>query len=177
MNLEKKIAVFYVLVSSLCFVAFLFVLFYGFGYRVNRSASLPFLVYEITPLGGNERIERGDCVTVNLSQFSNPVITQGVERGYVSLREPMLKRIGAVPGDTVTLEDGFLYVNGEAARITIASRDSCGGELSAWPTPLTLQSGQYWLTSDSDRGFDSRYFGPVHRNAFSHRAKPALHQK
>jgi type IV secretory pathway protease TraF len=88
----------------------------------------------------------------------------------------MLKRIGAIPGDTVILEDGFLYVNGAAAeiKITIASRDSYGGELTAWPTPLTLQSGQYWLTSDSDRGFDSRYFGPVHRETFTHRAKPAL---
>jgi conjugative transfer signal peptidase TraF len=172
--LKRKFAVFYVLVTSLCFAAFLFVLFHGFGYRVNRSASLPFLVYEITPLGGNERIARGDCVLVSLSRFSNPVITQGIERGYVNPREPMLKRIGAVPGDTVVLEDGFLYVNGGAARMTVASRDSYGGELAAWPTPLTLQSGQYWLISDPGRGFDSRYFGPVQRDAFTHRAKPAL---
>jgi conjugative transfer signal peptidase TraF len=172
--LKRKFAVFYVLVTSLCFITFLFVLLHGSGYRVNRSASLPFLVYEITPLAGDERIERGDCVIVNLSRFSNPVIAQGAERGYVNLREPMLKRIGAVPGDTVVLKDGFLYVNGRAAKMTVASRDSCGGELSAWPTPLTLQSGQYWFVSDPDRGFDSRYFGPIHREAFTHRAKPSF---
>jgi conjugative transfer signal peptidase TraF len=172
--MKRKFAVFYVLLTSLCFAAFLFVLFYGFGYRVNRSASLPFLVYEITPLDEDEQIGRGDCVIVNLSKFSNPVIARGAERGYVNLREPMLKRIGAVPGDTVILEDGFLYVNGVAARITVASRDSRGGELAAWPTPLILRSGQYWLVSDPDRGFDSRYFGPVHRDAFTHRAEPAL---
>jgi conjugative transfer signal peptidase TraF len=166
--------VFYVLVTLLCFLAFCFLLLHGFGYRVNRSASLPFLVYEITPLDEDERIERGDCVLVNLSQISNPVIAQGVERGYVNLREPMLKRIGAVPGDTVILEDGFLYVNGVAANMTVASRDSYGGKLSAWPTPITLQPGQYWLVSDPDRGFDSRYFGPLDRDAFTHRAKPAL---
>jgi conjugative transfer signal peptidase TraF len=173
--MKKKIAVFYVLVTSLCFAVFLFLMLYGSGYRVNRSASLPFLVYEITPLDGNERIEQGDCVVVNLSRFSNPVLEQGVERGYVNRREPMLKRIGAVPGDTVILEDGFLYVNGGAAtKMAVTSRDSYGGELAAWPTPFTLQSGQYWLISNSDRGFDSRYFGPIHREAFTHRAKAAL---
>jgi conjugative transfer signal peptidase TraF len=172
--MKRKFAVFYVLVTSLCFVTFLFVLFHGSGYRVNRSDSLPFLVYEITPLDGTERIERGNCVLVNLSRFSNPVIAQGIERGYVNLREPMLKRIGAVPGDTVILDDGFLYVNGGAVKMTVASRDSYGGELAAWPTPLTLQSGQYWLVSAPGRGFDSRYFGPVPREAFTHRAKPAL---
>jgi conjugative transfer signal peptidase TraF len=172
--MKRKLAVFYVLVTLLCFLAFCFVLFHGFGYRVNRSASLPFLVYEIKPLDEDERIEQGDCVLVDLSQVSNSVIAQSVERGYVNLREPMLKRIGAVPGDTVTLEDGFLYVNGAVAKITVASRDSHGGKLSAWPTPLTLQTGQYWLVSDPDRGFDSRYFGPLGRDAFTHRAKPAL---
>jgi conjugative transfer signal peptidase TraF len=162
------------LVTSLCFAAFFFVLLYGFGYRANRSASLPFLVYEITTLDENERIERGDCVIINLSGFYNPVITQGVERGYVNPREPMLKRIGAVPGDTVILENGFLYVNGGGTEVTVASSDSHGGELTAWPTPIVLQFGQYWLVSDPARGFDSRYFGPVQREAFTHRARAAF---
>jgi type IV secretory pathway protease TraF len=86
----------------------------------------------------------------------------------------MLKRIGAVPGDTVILENGFLYVNGGGTRITVASRDSCGGKLSPWPTPLTLPSNHYWLISDPERGFDSRYFGPLHRETFTHKAKPVF---
>ena len=98
----------------------------------------------------------------------------GVERGYVNLREPMLKQIGAIPGDTVVLEDGFLSVNGEATEMTIATHDSFGGDLYAYPTPITLQLGQYWLISDPERGFDSRYFGPVNGNAFTHRAYPVF---
>ena len=168
---KRKIALFYVLVTSLCLAAFAFILFHALGYRVNRSASLPFLVYKIAPLQDSE-IARGDCVLINLSKLSNPVIDIGVERGYVNLREPMLKRIGAVPGDTVVLRNGFLSVNGEAAKITIAVHDSYGGELSAYPTPIMLLSGQYWLVSDPERGFDSRYFGPVNKSAFTHRAKP-----
>jgi type IV secretory pathway protease TraF len=87
----------------------------------------------------------------------------------------MLKQIGAVPGDEVALRGGFLLVNGEVtAKMAIASRDSYGGELSAWPTPVTLRPEEYWLVSDPDRGFDSRYFGPLRRSAFTHRARPVF---
>jgi len=67
--------------------------------------------------------------------------------------------------------NGFLSVNGEATKITVASYDSYGGELSEWPTTITLQSGQYWLVSDPERGFDSRYFGPIDRSAFTHKER------
>jgi conjugative transfer signal peptidase TraF len=174
--LRKKIALFYVLLTSLCLVAFAFVLFHSFGIRLNRSDSLPGILYRIVPLEKCEAVNAGDCVLIDLSEIFNPVIERGIERGYVTRTEnqPMLKQIGGVPGDTVILKDGYLSVNGESTRITVASRDSFGGELSAWPTPLTLPPGHYWLISDPERGFDSRYFGPIHRDAFTHRAFPVF---
>jgi conjugative transfer signal peptidase TraF len=172
--LKRKFAVLYVLITALCAAAFALVFLHGLGYRVNRSASLPFYVYRITALDKDGRIERGDCVLIDLARFPNPVITQGVARGYVNLREPMLKRIAAVPGDTVTIKDGFLLVNCDPMRIIVASRDSYGGALSAWPTPVTLLPDQYWLVSDPERGFDSRYFGPVTKEAFTHKACPVF---
>ena len=177
--MKRKFALFYLLVTSLCFAACAFILFHALGYRVNRSASLPFLIYKIAPLEENTGIKRGDCVLIDLLRLSNPVISRGIERGYVSgaFNQPMLKRIGAVPGDRVELLDGFLAVNSEAinkTKIIVASHDSYGGELSAWATPLTLQAGEYWLVSDPERGFDSRYFGPVNESAFTHRARPVF---
>jgi conjugative transfer signal peptidase TraF len=173
--LKKKLAVFYVLVTSLCLLAFIFVTFHALGFRVNRSESLPDRVYRITRLSENEPLKTGDIVLIDLSKISNPVIDRGMERGYVSRawNQPMLKRIGAVPGDSITLKDGYMFVNGEAAaKMTVASRDSFGGGLFPWPTPVVLSNGQYWLVSEPKRGFDSRYFGPIHRNAFTHKAKP-----
>jgi conjugative transfer signal peptidase TraF len=175
--LKRKFAIFYVLVTLLCFATCIFILFHALGYRVNRSASLPFLIYIVTPLEQNTEIKRGDYVLIDLSRVSNPVISRGIERGYVNLREPMLKQIGGIPGDTVVLIDDFLYLDGEVkkkVRIIVASHDSYGGELSAWPTPITLQLGQYWLVSDPERGFDSRYFGPINRSAFTHMARPVF---
>lgn len=141
------------------------------GYRVNRSASLPGYFYRLTPLGPGETLRRGDCVAVDLKRFANPVIQQGVARGYVNFREPMLKRIGAIPGDRVEIAGNRLYVNDEALPIHIASADSCGGSLSAWPTPLILSPDHFWLVSDPQRGFDSRYFGPLERKSFTHKAR------
>jgi conjugative transfer signal peptidase TraF len=175
--LKKKFAVLYVLIASLCLLVLAFVLLHALGYRVNRSSSLPGHVYRITPLAANEPLEIGDIVLSDLSKISNPAIDKGIERGYVSKawNQPMLKRIGAVPGDIVVLRDGHMSVNGgAAAKMAVASRDSYGGELSPWPTPLALQTGQYWLASESERGFDSRYFGPIHRNAFTHTARPVF---
>jgi type IV secretory pathway protease TraF len=67
-----------------------------------------------------------------------------------------------------------MLVNSDSMRITVASHDSYGGELSVWPTPIRLSKDQYWLVSDPDRGFDSRYFGPVNREAFTHKAYPVF---
>ena len=172
--LKRKIALFYVLVTSLCLAASAFILFHALGYRVNRSALLPFLVYKVAPFLQNTEIKRGDCVLIDLSKVSNHVIDRGIERGYVNLREPMMKRIGAIPGDIVILKGGYLSVNGETTKITVASHDSFGEKLSAWPTPITLSHGQYWLISDPERGFDSRYFGPINRNVFTHKARPVF---
>ncbi|MDR1510440.1 MAG: S26 family signal peptidase [Synergistaceae bacterium] len=172
--MKKKIYKLLILFSLLCAATSALLSFHNAGFRVNRSASLPGVLYRATPLYENEPVFRGDIVLIDLSKISNPVISRGVERGYVNMREPMLKRIGATPGDSVTLESDLLCVKGVVSRAVVAPFDSYGGPLSAWPTPITLKPGQYWLVSDPERGFDSRYFGPVDRKAFTHRAKPVF---
>jgi type IV secretory pathway protease TraF len=83
----------------------------------------------------------------------------------------MLEEIGAVPGDRVELKDGLLFINAESTAMAVSSEDSRGNALRAYPTPLVLQPGCYWLISVPRGGFGSRYFGPVHRSAFTHRAR------
>ncbi len=170
--MKKKIALLCAQFFFLCAIALTLVLIHSLGYRLNRSDSLPNLVYRITPITEDEPLGYGDCVLIDLSKFSNPVIEQGVRRGYVSRFEPMMKRIGAVPGDSVLLVENRLFVNGDAVKMRVASSDSYGGRLSAWPTPLILSSDCYWLVSDPKRGFDSRYFGPLNRRVFTHKAVP-----
>jgi conjugative transfer signal peptidase TraF len=168
--LKKKSAVFYVLVTSLCLFALAFAVLHSLGFRVNLSESLPGYLYRVIPLEDGDETERGDRVLIDLSRFHNSVIELGVRRGYVSRSQKMLKEIGAVPGDTVTLTDGQLFVNGEPRPMFLSSEDSRGQALYPYPTPLVLSPDCYWLVSVPYRGFDSRYFGPVPRSAFTHRA-------
>ncbi|MDR1483039.1 MAG: hypothetical protein LBI74_10480, partial [Synergistaceae bacterium] len=65
-------------------------------------------------------------------------------------------------------------INDSVTDITVASEDSRGGRLFAYPTPIILPPDCYWLVSDPERGFDSRYFGPVRREAITYRAYPLL---
>jgi type IV secretory pathway protease TraF len=68
----------------------------------------------------------------------------------------------------------MLCVNGLSIPMTVSSEDSRGEELIPYPTPIVLSQDHYWLISAPYRGFDSRYFGPVHGIAFTHRAKPVF---
>jgi conjugative transfer signal peptidase TraF len=140
------------------------------GYRLNLSESLPGLVYRVTPIRENKAFQKGDRVLIDLSRFSNPTIELGIERGYVNQSRKMLKEIGAVPGDIVVLRNDMLSVNDAVIPMTVSSEDSRGEELVPYPTPLVLSTDHYWLISAPYRGFDSRYFGPVHESAFTHRA-------
>jgi conjugative transfer signal peptidase TraF len=144
---------------------------YSRGYRVNLSESLPGVVYLATPLEAGGMIERGDCVLIDLSRIDNPGIELGIRRGYVSRKRRMLKEIGAIPGDMVALRDNRLFVNEGSTPMIVSSGDSRGGELLPYPTPLVLSRDYYWLVSVPYRGFDSRYFGPIHRSTFTHRAE------
>jgi type IV secretory pathway protease TraF len=128
----------------------------------------------VAPIRENKAFQKGDRVLIDLSRFSNPTIELGIERGYVSRSRKMLKEIGAIPGDSVELGDDMLYVNGVTIPMTVSSEDSRGEELVPYPTPIVLSPDHYWLISAPYRGFDSRYFGPVHKSAFTHRGKPVF---
>ena len=169
--MKKKLAKFLsMLLVFFSLVAFTLLALHGLGLRVNVSNSLPDLLYRVVPLLEHVPVHRGDYVVLDLSKLSNPIIELGIERGYVSRERPMLKEIGAVPGDVVLLRPERLYINDGSIPMFVASVDSRGGKLPVFPTPIVLPPDSYWLISNPKGGFDSRYFGPVDRSAFTHKA-------
>lgn len=114
--------------------------------------------------------QRGDIVV-----FQPP---PGFEQGGV----PFIKRIIGLPGDTVALDNGRVYVappNGSRVQLVepYVVRDIDGGVEPTLPkdaestTEWTVPEGQYFVMGDNrPDSQDSRFFGPIARDLIVGRA-------
>ena len=101
-----------------------------------------------------------------VTPFSDP--TRGdiiVFQPPVNSDKPYIKRIVGLPGETVEIRDGGVFIDGELldepyieAGITECTGPYCG--------PITIPDGQIWVMGDNRRNSsDSRVFGPVDINS------------
>jgi signal peptidase I len=108
--------------------------------------------------------QRGDIVVFH-PPFDGPVL---------------IKRIIGLPGDTVSLQGGEVYVNGEKldepyVRVVDGHKEPSLPFANGLPwslqTPYKVPAGSYFVMGDNrtDSG-DSREFGPVERSQFVGRA-------
>lgn len=129
----------------------------------NTDSAAPAGIYRIVA----HEIHRGELVAVCLPI---PTAQQGLARGYLRTgacsgkAEPVGKIVGALAGDIVEIEPGWVAVNDvRFQRSAVAAHDSAGRRLAhvAWGRHR-VGAGQVWLFGFNDRrSWDSRYFGPV----------------
>lgn len=124
------------------------------GYTVQYSSMLP-------------SIEDGDWILVNKASyfFSDP------ERGDVVVFEPgdrvhseypFIKRVVALPGETVEMLDGEVYIDG--SKITELYVYSDETNANADFGPERMRPGQYFVMGDNrNNSNDSRAWGPIDR--------------
>ncbi len=78
--------------------------------------------------------------------------------------EYLVKRVIALPGETVSYSNGQLYINGEAVEETFLSQEYVESYGSGWMPDInevTMGDDEYYCLGDNrPHSTDSRYYGP-----------------
>jgi conjugative transfer signal peptidase TraF len=136
------------------------------GIRINHTASLAPTVWRVTPTQGPLR--RGQIVS--FCPPDNAIIRQARARFYLGFGpcsggiEPLLKRIEALGGDRVSLDDEGVAVNHvRVAGTRVLHTDRWGRPIAGIGAGIWLiDADAFWAGSTAHPdSFDSRYFGPV----------------
>ncbi len=130
------------------------------GLVVSGSVAglLPVQVVRVSSASMAPTIHDGDLV---LLEHGNGPFER---RDVVAVRRPdtgeqLIKRVVAVGGDRVAIEDGVLVVNDAAVCEPSIDPEDIDG---VWWGPATVPAGQLFLMGDErHRSIDSRDFGPV----------------
>jgi conjugative transfer signal peptidase TraF len=132
----------------------------------NSSASAPIGLYLIQPANG---LDVTDLVAVT----APPLIAEFLsDRGYLPMGMPMMKRVLALPGETVC-RHGLDII---AYRSTIGharERDKAGRKMPVWQGCRSIRDDEILLMNfDVPDSVDGRYFGPFPRVFVIGRALP-----
>ena len=136
------------------------------AYIWNASKSVPIGLYQVQPVG---RLVVTELVAVRPPE---PLATFLDLNGYLPIGVPMLKRVLALPGQTVCRKGLTISVDaiemGEAL-----SRDRRGRPLPVWQGCRVVGADEVFLMNwQSADSLDGRYFGPIPTSAVIGRAVP-----
>ena len=140
------------------------------SYVWNASESVPIGLYRLQPV---HRLSVTELVAIKPPE---PLETFLDFNGYLPIGVPMLKRILAVPGQTVCRTGLTITVDGiELGQAR--ERDARGRPLPVWQGCHLLSAGEIfvmnWQSADS---FDGRYLGPIPASAVIGQAIPVWTQ-
>ena len=132
----------------------------------NASESVPIGLYAVQPVG--------KLMVTNLvvARPPKPLATFLAEGGYLPRDVPLIKRVLALPGQSVCRNKLLISVDGiemGAAR----ERDRRGRPLPVWQGCRRVAEGEVFLMNwDEPASLDGRYFGSIPLSAIVGRAEP-----
>ena len=133
----------------------------------NPSDSVPVGWYRVDPqhhdTGSLPRpLSVGSIV---LTTLPPDVAALAAQRGYLPVRVPLLKRVGAVAPQHVCIVAGQVRIDGVPVAAALPA-DRLGRPLPSLQLCRRLEAGELFLLSVTNpASFDSRYFGPVSASA------------
>jgi conjugative transfer signal peptidase TraF len=132
----------------------------------NASASAPIGLYTVRTAAD---LGVTDLVAVDAPE---PLASFLKEREYLPRGVPLMKRIAALPGQTVCRNGSRVSVDTIAMGEALA-RDRRGRELPVWQGCRTLGASEIFLMNwDVRDSLDGRYFGPIPKDSIIGRALP-----
>lgn len=175
MKKPLKILAIGVLTISISLFVLSIVLLFG-GFYINTTPSLPIGLYRIV----DEPISKGAFVAFCPPQ--REVFEWAVARGYINSGDcpggtgQLLKRVHAVAGDTVLIDETGITVNCQwLQNSTPLSTDANGAALPQYRFNAVLGESEYLLLSDlNPHSFDARYFGVIDHAQIVHVVRPIV---
>jgi conjugative transfer signal peptidase TraF len=132
----------------------------------NPSDSVPPGWYHIVPATS---LHVGSIVLVTLPA---DIAALAAQRGYLTERIPLLKRVGALAPQQVCIAQHIVRIDSVAVA-NVLHADSQARTLPFWQQCRRLREGELFLLSVTHpASFDSRYFGPVPATAVLGSAQP-----
>ncbi|MFN4925404.1 S26 family signal peptidase [Bradyrhizobium sp.] len=136
------------------------------GFVWNASDSVPIGLYRLRPAG---KLAITELVAVRPPE---PTATFLADGNYLPRNVSMLKRVLALPGQTVCREHLTITVDGIAMGVA-RERDTRGRPLPVWQGCRVVVDGEVFLMNwQSADSLDGRYFGLLPANAILGRAEP-----
>jgi len=121
----------------------------------NASASVPIGLYSV------DHVSKLAVTNLVVAIPPEPLATFLAERGYLPIGVPLIKRILALPGQTVCRSELLISVDGIAMGAALV-RDSRDRALPVWQGCRVIAQGEVFLMNwDEAASLDGRYFGPI----------------
>jgi conjugative transfer signal peptidase TraF len=132
----------------------------------NASASVPIGLYNVRP---TTRLIVSELV---VAMPPAPLAKLLAEGGYLPRNVPLIKRIAALPGQTVCRDNFVITVQG-IDRGAARKRDHRGRPLPVWQGCRVIAEGDVFLMNwDEPASFDGRDFGSIPTSSILGRAEP-----
>ena len=132
----------------------------------NASESVPVGLYRVRPAG---KLTITDLV---VALPPEPLATFLAEAGYLPRGVPLIKRVLALPGQTVCRKGLAIIVDGIEMGMA-RERDSRGRRLPAWQDCRIVSKSEVFLMNwDGPASLDGRYFGPIATSSIIGWAEP-----
>lgn len=132
----------------------------------NITASVPIGLYVLSP----EMPRIDEIVAVHVPVHARQLAE---DRRYLPASALLLKPVAAMPGDRVCNWQRRIVINGRV-RAMAAYRDGEQRFMPTWQGCRRLQTSEIFVLSPSKDSFDSRYFGPIRRDAIVGVARPIV---